>query len=133
MILQLNIVGSLLIVLAIAHGVFPVYFDWKHDLTKLSLINRQMMEVHTFFIALTVLLMGILCLTSAPELLDTPLGKRISIGFGLFWLVRLIIQFVGYSPKLWRGKRFETIMHILFILLWTYVSTVFFLTGLKGF
>lgn len=133
MILQLNIVGSLLIVLAIAHGVFPVYFDWKHDLAKLSLINRQMMEVHTFFIALTVLLMGILCLTSAPELLDTPLGKRISIGFGLFWLVRLIIQFVGYSPKLWRGKRFETIMHILFILLWTYVSTVFFLTGLKGF
>ena len=130
MVLQLNIVGGLLVLLALAHGFFPAYFNWKYDLAKLSLINRQMMEVHTFFIALMVLLMGILCLTSAEELLETPFGNRISIGLGIFWLIRLLIQFVGYSAQLWRGKRFETLMHILFILLWTYVSGVFLLAGL---
>ena len=91
----------------------------------MSLINRQMFYIHSYFIALTLLLMGILCLTSAADLLNTNLGKRICLGLGIFWLIRLVIQFVGYSSKLWRGKRFETGMHILFSLFWIYLSTVF--------
>jgi hypothetical protein len=91
----------------------------------LSLINRQVMYVHTFFIALVVLLMGILCLTSAKELIETDLGKKIVLGLGIFWMIRLFIQFFGYSSKLWKGKTFETIIHIVFSFLWTYLSTIF--------
>ncbi len=86
------------------------------------------MYVHTFFIALVVLLIGLLCLTSSTDLTSTALGKKISIGLGVFWIVRLIIQFFGYSTKTWRGKNFETAVHILFIVLWTYLSLVFTLT-----
>ena len=56
-----------------------------------------MMTVHTFFIALIVFLMGLLCLTSSNELIETNLGKKISLGLGIFWTVRLFIQFFGYS------------------------------------
>ncbi len=123
--LHIKIIGFLLIVLALVHIVFPKYFNWKKELGPLSLINRQMMTVHTFFIALTVFLMGLLCLTSSNELIDTAFGKKISLGLGIFWAIRLFVQFFGYTSELWRGKPFETTVHILFIFLWTYLSFVF--------
>lgn len=126
--IHFKIIGILLIALALAHVIFPKYFNWDEELKSLSLINRQMMTVHTFFIALTVLLMGLLCLTSSTEIIETNLGKKISLGLGLFWTARLFIQFFGYSPELWKGKKFETFMHILFSLLWTYISIIFLAT-----
>jgi len=123
--LQLKFIGALLVVLALLHAGFAWYFDWRREFAVVSLINRQMMYVHTFFIALAVLLMGLLCLTSAAELMGTPLGRRVALGLGLFWLARLLIQFFGYSATLWRGKRFETIVHVVFSLLWAYVSGIF--------
>ena len=127
MILHLNIVGWLMILLAIIHVAFPKRFDWKKECGSLSLINRQMMYIHTFFIALVVFLMGALCVSAADDLLNTRLGNKVSLGLFVFWGARLVIQFVGYSPELWRGKRFETIIHIVFSLLWIYFSLVFFL------
>ncbi len=123
--LHLKIIGFILIILAIVHGVFPRYFNWQKELSSLSLVNKQMMYVHTFFIALAVFLMGIMCLTSSTELIEYNLGKRICFGLGVFWTIRLIIQFFGYSSELWKGKTFETSVHILFICLWTYLSFIF--------
>jgi hypothetical protein len=122
-----NIIGAILIILAFAHIIFPVYFNWKTELQKLSLINRQMMKVHTIFVALTVLLMGLLCLTSSKDLMETDLGKTVSLGLAFFWTIRLLIQFFGYSSKLWKGKKFETMVHIIFSILWIYISGVFWL------
>lgn len=122
---QLKIIGVLLILLSFIHTIFPKYFHWDKELSLLSLINKQMMQVHTLFIALTLLLMGILCLTSANELATTTLGKRISLGLAIFWGARLFIQFFGYSIKLWKGKTFETTVHILFSILWTYLTWIF--------
>jgi len=126
--MHLKLIGVLLIALALVHIFFPKYFNWDKELKSLSLINRQMMTVHTFFIALTVLLMGLLCLTSSVELIETNLGKKISLGLGLFWAVRLVIQLFGYSTALWKGKKFETFMHIIFLLLWAYLSIIFLTT-----
>jgi hypothetical protein len=123
--IQLNIIGIILVLLAAVHVIFPTYFNWKNEFIKLSLINKQMMQVHTFFIALTVLLMGILCITSATEITQTVLGKRIALGFGVFWGCRLLIQFFGYSALLWRGKILETTIHILFSVLWIYLTILF--------
>ena len=125
--LHLKIIGFLLIVLSLIHIIFPKYFDWKNDLSSLSLINREMMYVHTFFIAFVVFLMGVVCLTSSSEIVGTILGKRLALGFCAFWAVRLVVQFFGYSSKLWKGKLFETGVHILFSFFWLYLSGVFFL------
>ena len=132
MLLQLRIIGFALVVLALLHAGFARYFNWRTEFAPVSLINRQMMYVHTFFVAFMVLLMGALCLTSAPDLLATPLGRRVALGCGVFWLARLLIQFFGYSPELWRGKRFETTVHVIFIGFWSYLSAVFLLVGLGG-
>jgi hypothetical protein len=123
--LHLKITGIILILLAFIHIGFPRYFKWKQELSSLSIMNRQMMYVHSLFIALVVLLMGILCLTSANELVETMLGKRICLGLGMFWIIRFFIQFFGYSSKVWKGKVFETTVHVLFSIFWAYLSILF--------
>ena len=123
--LHLKIAGILMIVLALIHLSFPKYFNWRQELHSLSIINRQMIYVHTFFIAIVIFLMGLLCLTSSAELVSTPIGKRISFGLGIFWAIRLLVQFFGYSSKLWKGKTFETLIHILFSIFWTFCHFVF--------
>mgnify|MGYP000399667428 CR=1 FL=1 len=127
--LHFKFIGILLMLLGVLHIGFPKYFNWKQELSSLSLINKQMMTIHTFFIALTVFMMGLLCLTSAADLIQTNLGQKISLGLGIFWSIRLIIQLFGYSSALWKGKTFETAMHIVFTLLWLYLSYVFLSSG----
>lgn len=124
--LHLKIIGTLLVILSFIHIVFPRYFNWSKELSGLSLINRQMIYVHTFFIALVLFLMGVLCITSSTEIVGTVLGHRIAFGLGIFWLIRLLIQFFGYSHKLWKGKVFETTIHIIFSAFWAYLTIVFF-------
>ncbi len=77
------------------HIIFPKYFNWHNQLATLSLINKQMMIVHIFFIALTEFLMGLLCIKATTDLIETKLVKRIAFGFTLFWTIRFEIQFVG--------------------------------------
>ncbi|MCB9164333.1 MAG: hypothetical protein H6592_07865 [Flavobacteriales bacterium] len=125
MIIHLRIIGFLFMALAVVHVGFPRYFKWRTQLAGMDLINRQMMQVHTFFIALVVFLIGLLCATSAAELVLTPLGRRISLGLGMFWGLRALVQWFVYSPELWRGKRMETTIHIVFSLLWVYCTVVF--------
>ncbi len=119
------IIGVLLIFLALIHIFFPKYFNWATEFNSVSLLNRQMFYIHTLFIALAVMMMGVLCLTSAQDLIETRLGNKIALGLGIFWFVRLVVQFFGYSSTLWRGKRFETIIHIIFSIAWVYLSSVF--------
>lgn len=130
MLFQLNLIGWLLVGLALVHAGFPRYFNWRREFAVVSLLSRQVMYVHTFFVALTVGLLGLLCLTSAPDLAGTALGRRVALGCAVFWSARLLIQFVGYSPILWRGKRFETTVHVVFAVLWTYMSAVFWWVAL---
>ena len=130
--IHLKIIGTILIGLALVHVIFPRYFDWVNDLKPVSLINRQMMYVHTLFVALVVLLNGLLCITSSAELAETDLGHKICLGLFIFWFVRLVIQFFGYSADLWRGKKFETMVHIMFSILWLYFSVTFFMVFWNG-
>ena len=122
---HLKITGSLLIILGLIHSIFPRYFNWKEELKNVSLINKEIMYVHTFFIGLIVFLMGLLCLLASDDLLNTSLGHKILKGFSIFWGFRLIMQFFGYSSIIWKGKKFETTIHIVFALFWFYLTTLF--------
>lgn len=125
-----KLAGVLLIVLSLVHSIFPKYFKWKTTLKDLPLVSLQMMYVHTFFIAFTVFLMGLLCLSSSELLINSILGTRICMGLGIFWGIRLLIQLFGYSSKLWKGKIFETGIHIFFTLLWSFFTILFITSAL---
>ena len=112
------------------HVVFPKRFNWKKELSQLSLVNRQMFQVHVFFIALFVLMVGLMNVFLTEDLIYTQLGKWICLGLGVFWGIRSFIQWFGYSSQVWKGKFFETTMHILFSFFWVYMTVVYFKIGL---
>jgi hypothetical protein len=127
---HLYITGAVLLILSAMHIFFPSRFNWKEELPKLSLLNRQMMQVHTFFIALLLVMIAVLCLVYPDELVNTKFGHVISTGIGIFWLFRLYFQHFVYSRELWRGRGFETVVHIIFSILWVYLSWLFLWIGL---
>ncbi len=129
---QLEIAGCILIALALLHAAFPRKFRWREMLQNVDLLTRQIFYVHTFFIALAVGLTGWLCITGAEQLATTALGRKVALGFAIFWSCRLLVQFFGFSSTLWRGKPFETFIHILFTALWAYLSILFFVTAFSG-
>ena len=123
--IHLKLIGIIFIFLSLVHIVFPKRFQWKDELSKISLLNRQMMYVHTFFIALFVMLNGLLFLFYSRELTTpSPLSNAVIFGLLIFWSVRGICQHFFYSTELWKGKKFETGIHILFSCLWLYVIII---------
>ena len=128
--LHLKVAGIILLILAVCHFFFPGYFNWKKALSSLTLLDRQLMHVHTFFIGLILFLMGLLCLYSTEALYATVLGRQICIGLFIFWCTRLVFQFFVYSPLLWKGKVFESTVHFVFSLTWAYFSVIFLLAAL---
>ena len=134
--LHLRIVGVLLFALLGLNFVLPRRFNWREELSRLSPINRQIFIVHAIFIALLLAMFGTLSLLFAPLLTAPgPLAKLVLAGLALFWLVRLLAQWFIYDSALWRGKRFETSVHVLFTLVWAYFTATYsvaFWLNLKG-
>ncbi len=123
---HLRLAGGLLIFLAAMHLFLPRRFHWREELGRLSLFNRQVFYVHTFFICLVLVMMGALSAFAADSLMQpTHLGCLVLGAFAVFWLIRLAVQLFVFDPRLWRGQRFNTAMHCLLTLLWTYFTTVY--------
>jgi hypothetical protein len=95
-------------------------------MARLSLVNRQIVTAHAVFLALTLALTSALLLLWGDALLEpTRLSRALLAGLTIFWTVRMVMQWAFYSPAIWRGHRFNTVMHAVFSALWIYVSAVF--------
>jgi len=123
--LNLRLAGLILTVLGVAHGYFPRRFGWRQELVATSPLSRQVHFVHNAYIGLTVTMNGLLCLFFAPDLIArSRLATVILCGMAFFWGSRLLVQIFVYDSSLWRGKPFEFRVHILFLALWAYLTTV---------
>ena len=123
---HLQVVGLLLMVLGLSHVFFNRYFGWDVELTRVSLFTRRVFFVHTFFIAMTVTMMGAFCAVYAGALVEPQvLSRAILAGMVVFWGSRLVAQFTAYESAIWRGDRFRTRMHVAFSILWVYVTGTF--------
>ena len=126
LLLHLRIVGLLMAWLAAVNLFVPKVFRWREELASISLLNRQIFQVHGMFIVLTLALFSALLLTAADALLEpTRLSRAMLAGLTIFWGLRMLAQWFVYSPEIWRGHRFNTVMHYLFSTLWIYVTGVF--------
>jgi hypothetical protein len=124
--IHLRAAGALQIALAIAHAFFPRHFNWKEELSRLSLLNRQIFLVHTAFICFVLLMMGTLSLLAPQTLLTrTSLSQLVLGGFAGFWGLRFLFQWLVYDWRLWVGNSLNTFMHWLFSALWLYLTAVY--------
>ena len=113
-IIALRLAGLFLLGLFVLNFFVPRRFNWAEELPRLSLINRRIFQVHAVFIAFILLFSGLLLVGLPHELLaPTPLARAVLGGLAAFWGLRLWMQWFMYDRELWRGKRFETAMHLL--------------------
>jgi hypothetical protein len=125
-IFHLRVVGVLLVLLVLVNVLVPRRFHWRREMASLSLVNRQIFEVHAIFIGLTLAMFAALLLTCAPALVEpTTLARAVLGGLTVFWFLRLLMQWFYYSPRLWRGQRFNTTMHLVFTATWVYFTATF--------
>jgi hypothetical protein len=133
---DLQVVGSLLMVLGLSHAFFNRYFAWDVELAGVSLFTRRVFFVHTFFIAMTVTMMGAFSALFARALIEPQaLSRAILAGMVVFWGSRLVAQFTAYESAIWRGHRFRTRMHVAFSIFWVYVTGTYglaLLLSLRG-
>jgi hypothetical protein len=112
--------------LGLSHAFFNRFFGWDVELAGVSLLTRRVFFVHTFFVAMTVTMMGAFSAVYAGALVEPQtLSRAILAGMVVFWGSRLLAQFTAYESAIWRGNRFRTRMHVAFSILWIYVTATF--------
>lgn len=126
----LRIAGTGLIFLAVLHIPIGRYLRWVEDCRHLTPVNRSIFHVHTLFICLVLVLLGLPCLL-APEIFLEPskAGRWLAWSASGFWTIRLYCQWFVYPTHLWAGKRMETAVHWWFTLVWTGLAVLFGLCG----
>jgi hypothetical protein len=127
-----RIAGVGLLFLSAAHIPIGRELRWREDASRLTPTNQAVFHVHTIFICLVIVLMGLPCMMDPQVLIEpTRAGAWLAWSFAGFWAVRLYCQFFVYSSALWRGKRRETIVHYVFTALWTALTVLFALCGCR--
>jgi hypothetical protein len=126
LVVHLQAGGVVMAALVVVNLFVPSRFHWRDEMSRLSLVNRQIFQVHSVFLVLILGLFSALLLTCAPALLEaTRLSRAVLIGLTIFWGLRMVMQWCFYSPELWRGHRFNTVVHYVFSAVWVYLTSVF--------
>ncbi len=86
---------------------------WDDDLNQLPLLLREVFQVHKWFISITLTIFAVLTWRFAGTFAQgtVPLANWLAIGIGLFWGIRLVIQWAFYSTTHWQGDRNRTFIH----------------------
>lgn len=126
LVVHLRTGGVAIAALVVVNLFVPARLHWREEMSRLSLVNRQIFQVHSVFLVLTLALLSMLLLTCARALVEpTQLSRAVLIGLTIFWGLRMVMQWCFYSSELWRGHRFNTIVHYAFSALWIYLTAVF--------
>ena len=107
---------------------------WEEEVARMPQLVREVFHVHAWFITITLAIFGVVTIRFAGELAagTNSLGRWLAAGIGIFWLIRWLMQFFYYDSSHWRGKRAETIVHIVLIFLYGSLAGVYLLTAFQG-
>jgi hypothetical protein len=86
--------GVLYILIGVFHLLFWKFFDWGNELAKLNEVNSNVMQMLNIGLIVLFLSFGVIMICLYNEIISTRLGKALLIFSALFFLVRLIEEFV---------------------------------------
>ena len=110
-------VGGLHLLLIVANLLLPRKLRTADHLPCLPPLLRQIFIVHSIYIVLVLAGFAALCFAFAPELAGgSALGRSLSAGIALFWILRVPIQLFYYDPEERRKNRFVDV-GVLFVML----------------
>jgi hypothetical protein len=100
-------VGMLLIV--VANFLVPKVFRYRENIAGCDVFFGQVFLVHAGYIVYTVLGMGLFCLWRPEFFLTTVEGRAFAGFIGLFWGVRVMLQFFYYDRVMTRRFPFWSV------------------------
>jgi len=110
----------------IASFQVPYRLHWKEDLAKLTSFNRKLMWVHGGFAVYTIAAFGVMTLFLHDEILR---GERaalvLAFFIGLYWLLRIVVDFAYYSHRDWPSGASFRVGHVLLNSLFVFLSGSF--------
>ena len=108
----------------IASFQVPSRLNWKEDLPKLTPFNRKLMWVHGGFAVLTIIAFGALTLALHDELLrGDRAAQGLALVIGVYWTLRIVVDFTYYEHKDWPSGRGFAVGHVLLTLLFAFLAT----------
>ena len=115
----------------IASVQVPRILKWREELAKLDPFLRRMFWVYGIFIVLVILGFGTISVSQAEALTSgSALGRWICGFIGVFWGLRLIIQFTVFGrPTFLTSLLHRTGYHLL-TLLFLYLTSIYLYTAL---
>ncbi len=122
----LRLAGASLVGLAIFHVVLWRAFDWGRELEGLSPLSARVFVVHTLYLVLVILGLGLLSLLR-PGLLIVP-GElaRLLLGFiVVFWVARLVLQPLAFDSVIPAGWARHPVVRVGACLLWAGYAAVY--------
>ena len=79
---------------ALFHAAFWKLFRWPLSLRDTTLANRAILQIANVQLIWIFLCVAALCFLFPQALATTPLGRALLAGMSVFWLLRLVVQFV---------------------------------------
>ncbi|MEO6436000.1 MAG: hypothetical protein ABIP55_09590 [Tepidisphaeraceae bacterium] len=90
--------GLLHLAITSAGLVMTLVLDWRRNLAPLCALTRHIIWTHGAFVLMTIIAFGLVSVAFAPDLASgAPLARAVCGFIALFWLVRLVIQFVLFD------------------------------------
>ncbi len=131
--LWLRIVAVAQLALAVLSLCLPRILKWKPDIDRMSPLVRDVFEIHSWFIALTLVIWGVLTWQFAAEMAytPTPMSRWLCAAIGIFWGIRCVLQWTHYSPSHWRGNPQRTLIHWTLFFGYAAWTTVYFMAAFQ--
>jgi|APTNR8051073442_1049403.scaffolds.fasta_scaffold00575_2 hypothetical protein len=92
--------------LVIFHLFFWKILRWKTELAKLGVINRGVMQIMNVQLIALFIAVGVACFYFGGTLNDGAVGRFFLGAIAVFWLLRLVQQFIFLKQDHW-------VMHVL--------------------
>lgn len=110
----------------IASFQVPYRLRWKEDLAKVTSFNRKLMWVYGGFTVYTILSFGVLTLLLHDEILrGQRAGLALAAFIGLYWLLRVVVDFTYYEHADWPQGRAFVVGHVLLTLLFVFLFVTY--------
>ncbi len=131
--LWLRIVAAAQLALAALSLCLPRILKWKPDIDRMSPLVRDVFEIHSWFIALTLVIWAVLTWKFAAEMAHSPtlMSRWLCSAIGIFWGVRCVLQWTHYDSAHWRGNPSRTVIHWTLFFGYAAWTTVYFLAAFQ--
>ena len=91
--------GLFHVAFVVFHLTFRKLFRWDTELAKMTSLNRAVVPVLNLSLTVVFVIFSYLSLMHAPEMVQTELGRTLTLAIAVFWYLRAVQQIVFFGLR----------------------------------